>query len=549
MPDYCNAPDCLFNYGPGCDASKIPNGESTRNVARPKLGNVEYGGGGIHSCTEPGTVAITYDDGPYIYTDYVLDLFEKYNMKATFFITGVNNGSIDDASTQWPAVISKMYAASHQVASHTWSHQDLSAITQQQRIDQTVHNEMAIRNIIQKFPIYMRPPYSSCHEPSGCWQDMQDLGYVVTYFDIDTDDYDNDSPNLIQNAKDKFSAYFQNDDVTTDKFLSIEHDIHEQTAHNLTEYMPKIIQDKGYRGVTVGKCLGDPVKNWYRDTSGTIVTSGSPVLTATSSAVPTATPTAVSTDGTCGRNTGFMCNGSEFGNCCSQAGWCGTSTDHCGTSCQSVFGTCGSSLSVSSVSNVASSASAASSASSAAPSSTPTGIFTDGTCGPANGLGCNGSELATAARKPAGADPRLITVAQAATPSSARAVLRMPSPPAPPHPPPRSPPAPRPPRQAASRRRPPAPPHLPPSPASPPPTASARAPLASTASDGPRASAARSTAITATRPITAARRATRFTETANLPKPLLLLLLVPCPFFLLFLPMWFAPVLPLHLRR
>ena len=81
----------------------------------------------------------------------------------------------------------KMYAAGHQVASHTWSHQDLSAITQEQRINQMVHNEMAIRNIIQKFPTYMRPPYSSCNKASGCWKDMLDMGYVVTCFDIDTD--------------------------------------------------------------------------------------------------------------------------------------------------------------------------------------------------------------------------------------------------------------------------------------------------------------------------------------------------------------------------
>lgn len=140
-------------------------------------------------CSASLTLYGSYDDGPGIYTNYVLDLFEKYNMKATFFITGNNNGkgAIDDASTQWPTVISKMYAAGHQVASHTWSHQDLSAITQKQRINQMVYNEMAIRNIIQKFPTYMRPPYSSCDEPSGCWKDLQDLGYVVTYFDIDTD--------------------------------------------------------------------------------------------------------------------------------------------------------------------------------------------------------------------------------------------------------------------------------------------------------------------------------------------------------------------------
>ncbi|KAF2447645.1 carbohydrate-binding module family 18 protein [Karstenula rhodostoma CBS 690.94] len=402
-------PGCLINYGPGCDANKVPNGDDTSTIARSKLVNLDYGNGGLYSCTEPGTVAITYDDGPYIYTDYVLDLFEKYNMKATFFITGINNGkgAIDDASTQWPAVISKMYAAGHQFASHTWSHQDLSAITQEQRINQMVHNEMAIRNIIQKLPTYMRPPYSSCDEPSGCWKDMQDLGYVVTYFDIDTDDYNNDSPDKIQNAKNNFSKYFQTDNVATDKFLSIEHDIHEQTAHNLTEYMLKIIQDKGYRGVTVGECLGDPAENWYRSSSGKIVTSSSSAPTATSSAAPTATPTKVSTDATCSGNTGSTCQGSEFGNCCSQAGWCGSTDVYCGTGCNPLFGTCadgsgGSGVVTTSPAVIASTPATtvatsvrAASTSVAAPAKTSaaSNVSTNGKCGALNGnKTCPGSK-------------------------------------------------------------------------------------------------------------------------------------------------------------
>ncbi|KAJ3369677.1 hypothetical protein HDU91_007008 [Kappamyces sp. JEL0680] len=55
----------------------------------------------------------------------------------------------------------------------------------------------------------------------------------------------------------------------------------------------------------------------------------------------------LSTDGTCGANVnggkGFKCTGSTYGNCCSSANWCGKSTAHCGTGCQSLFGTCTSS--------------------------------------------------------------------------------------------------------------------------------------------------------------------------------------------------------------
>jgi peptidoglycan/xylan/chitin deacetylase (PgdA/CDA1 family) len=167
----------------------VPGGSDTSTIARTLLGAVPYGGEGVYNCKVPGTVAITYDDGPYIYTDKLLDLYAAYKAKATFFVTGINigKGAIDNSATAWPAVIRRMYNEGHQVASHTWSHQDLSAITSQQRKDQMVRNEMAIRNIIGKFPTYMRPPYSSCTAASGCQADMETLGYVVSYFDLDTD--------------------------------------------------------------------------------------------------------------------------------------------------------------------------------------------------------------------------------------------------------------------------------------------------------------------------------------------------------------------------
>ncbi|EKG17011.1 Chitin-binding type 1, partial [Macrophomina phaseolina MS6] len=49
----------------------------------------------------------------------------------------------------------------------------------------------------------------------------------------------------------------------------------------------------------------------------------------------------VSPDGSCGGSTGYTCQGSTFGSCCSQYGWCGDSTSYCGTKCQSSAGTCG----------------------------------------------------------------------------------------------------------------------------------------------------------------------------------------------------------------
>jgi len=325
--DYCYAPGCDYAYGPGCPDNAVPAGTNTSSIARTKVGSVAYGGAGIYNCVKAGTVALTYDDGPQkVYTAHILDLMKTYNAKATFFITGnnINKGQID-LTQEYIDVIKRMDSEGHQIASHTWTHLDLSVVSSLDRKQQMWKNEMALRNIVGKIPTYMRPPYSSC--TGQCETDMADLGYHVTYFDVDTDDYNQDDPSKIQRSKDWFKGNITKGGATAAggaAWLDIQHDIHEQTANNLTEYMLQTLQSLGYTGVTVGECLGDPVANWYRTAGG----AGTATSTATSSA-PTSTGTKkVTTDATCGGTNQYTCLGSSFGNCCSASGWCGTTTDY-----------------------------------------------------------------------------------------------------------------------------------------------------------------------------------------------------------------------------
>ena len=282
--DYCYSPGCDYAHGPGCPENATPGGTNTSSIARPKLGNVQYGGAGIYGCTTPGTVAITYDDGPQkVFTSHILDVMASYNAKATFFITGnnINKGQID-ITPEFSDVLKRMDSEGHQLASHTWTHLDLSAISQQDRYNQMIKNEMALRNIVGKIPTYMRPPYSSCTAESGCEKDMADLGYHVTYFNLDTDDYEHDSTTLIQYSKDVFLGNVTSGPAASNQWLEIGHDIHEQTAMNLTEYMLSTLTQLGYKAVTVGDCLGDPKENWYRTAGG--AGSANPTTSATAPA-------------------------------------------------------------------------------------------------------------------------------------------------------------------------------------------------------------------------------------------------------------------------
>ncbi|KAF2191086.1 carbohydrate esterase family 4 protein [Zopfia rhizophila CBS 207.26] len=377
--DYCYSPGCNYQYGPACPENVTPAGTNTSSVARTALGSVPYGGAGIYNCVNPGTVAITYDDGPLDgTTSHILDVFKSYNAKATFFITGnnINKGQIDTTSSH-SSDIQRMRTEGHQIASHTWTHLDLSAVSAVDRRNQMYKNEMAIRNIVGFFPTYMRPPYSSCTAESGCEQDMKDLGYHVTYFDVDTDDYNQDAADEIQRSKDWFKGNITAGGATSSnaQWLSIAHDIHQQTAFNLTEYMLSTLTELGYKAVTVGECLGDPQENWYRTSEGGGSISTSTVSPSATATAPAPTGTKIITnDATCGGTNGYTCQGSEFGNCCSPAGWCGSTSDYCGSGCQPEFGTCGTS-------------------GTSAPAPTATGqVSTDGKCG-SNGATCQGSEF------------------------------------------------------------------------------------------------------------------------------------------------------------
>ncbi|KAK2014048.1 chitin deacetylase [Colletotrichum eremochloae] len=204
-------------------------GLNTSGIARTKLGQVEYGGPGIYSCTIPGDVALTYHDGPASYIDDLLDLLNKYNASATFMIAGNNNakGEIDNATLPWASTIMRIYTDGHQIASHTWSHADLC----------------------------------------GCEDNMKDLGNSVIYFDLDTADYLHDSQTDIQKSEDTVDQSIDAKPVPSDSCLVIGHDIHQQTAYSLTEYMLQRFQ--GRKFVTIGECLGDPKENWDRADSRT----------------------------------------------------------------------------------------------------------------------------------------------------------------------------------------------------------------------------------------------------------------------------------------
>ncbi|UKZ57036.1 hypothetical protein TrVGV298_010886 [Trichoderma virens] len=257
----------LVKDGAEPDTSTVP-----LQLASSNMGLAAMPTGDLKELTQkigPGTVALTFDDGPWEYTEELLDILESLTLylqengvKATFFITGRNlgKGAINDPSTDWPRLIRRMKADGHQIGSHTWSHQRLPTVGKSRLRQQMIYNEIAIADILGVFPTYMRPPYSASDEDVDRW--LGELGYHITYFDLDTEGYLHEEE--IDISEDIARRAFDEKDLDTDSYLHIEHDIVSESVHTLIPYTIDLLYNAGFKPVTVGECLGDPEENWYR---------------------------------------------------------------------------------------------------------------------------------------------------------------------------------------------------------------------------------------------------------------------------------------------
>jgi peptidoglycan/xylan/chitin deacetylase (PgdA/CDA1 family) len=106
-------------------------------------------------------------------------------MKATFFVTGHNfDKPIDDPTAPYATIMKRTLDEGHQIAHHTWTHENLTMINDTRIKNQMIYNEMALRNVLGFIPTYMRPPYLQCTE--SCLKIMGDLGYHVVRANVDT---------------------------------------------------------------------------------------------------------------------------------------------------------------------------------------------------------------------------------------------------------------------------------------------------------------------------------------------------------------------------
>ncbi|KAJ7470816.1 carbohydrate esterase family 4 protein [Mycena latifolia] len=200
----------------------------------------------VENCVKNNTVALTFDDGPWIYMTYVSDVLTKYNVKGTFFVNGDNYDCI-----YHPDVIERLqytFKAGHQIASHTWSHPDLNKLDQDESTDEIVKLDVAFKAILGIHTNFLRPPYGNYNDLVH--QTASDLDKILITWNFDSGDSVGKTWQQSEALYDKKIAKHPS------TLIALNHETEENTAHILAEYAITKLQAAGYDLVTVAECLG-----------------------------------------------------------------------------------------------------------------------------------------------------------------------------------------------------------------------------------------------------------------------------------------------------
>src|SRR5216110_1911252 len=140
------------------------------------------GAGGEHQ------VAITFDDGPDPrWTPKILDILKAANVKATFFVVGVN-------AERYPDLVRRIVNEGHEMGNHTYYHPNLALCWPEHIRLELNATHLLLETITGRATTLFRPPYAADTSPSQLselipLQIAEDLNYLVVLESIDPQDW------------------------------------------------------------------------------------------------------------------------------------------------------------------------------------------------------------------------------------------------------------------------------------------------------------------------------------------------------------------------
>lgn len=174
-------------------------------------------------------IALTFDDGPNYNTSKIIDVLNKYDIRATFFVLGsraINNKDI----------LKKMADSGMEIGNHTYNHLLLTKYDENKIRSEIEDTSEVIYSATKKRTKLLRPSYGSVNNKIKKVANMP-----IIIWDIDTLDW------KYHNSK-RITSRVVN--KVRDGDIILMHDIYSASLNALSNIIP-ILQDNGYEFVTI----------------------------------------------------------------------------------------------------------------------------------------------------------------------------------------------------------------------------------------------------------------------------------------------------------
>jgi peptidoglycan/xylan/chitin deacetylase (PgdA/CDA1 family) len=195
--------------------------------------------------TQEKVVALTYDDGPYPpYTNQLLDVLFRYQVKATFFEIGRN-------IEKNPEIVPMIVAAGNELANHSYSHKDMIFKPREYLLSEIEKTDKLLQELgVKQDSISFRPPWGRRFVVLSYL--LSQMHKKLIMWDVDSQDYEK-----THTAEEIANRVIDN---VRSGSIVVMHDGGGDRSKTVaaTEIIVKSLQSKGYAFKTVSELLKNP---------------------------------------------------------------------------------------------------------------------------------------------------------------------------------------------------------------------------------------------------------------------------------------------------
>lgn len=160
-------------------------------------------------------VALTFDDGPSSFTEEIIDLLQKYDYNATFFVLG------NKLNLNYKDILKKSIKNGNEIGVHGYSHRSFTKMRQATMEEEITKTKKYIKNLTGYESTLVRPPYGNITKTIKNYN----LGPYILWNNDTLDwklrDANKISSRLINSIEDKSIILMHDTYLTTFKALEI----------------------------------------------------------------------------------------------------------------------------------------------------------------------------------------------------------------------------------------------------------------------------------------------------------------------------------------